>query len=272
MNSELLQSKGEYRKQLQTFEHLITCAVRVSDASGGIHTSNLGIEATKIYTRITLSAMTIGSILPTNQVNKTKLWDFPSVASLGRAFMETCHRYLYLCEDALSEDEAEFRLKLFFYHMNCEKYRLYKDFEAKPEVLADFEEKIPQAKVALIASTIYKTLPSHMAEKVRRGNTEMHISDEVVANKHALIGGRFKPIYRLLSNYAHGAPFATYSQSNTRGRGFANVAEIQYIELIVRLLNHYLSVAILNQVRLLNMHDTQKKEVAYATSVRCGWE
>lgn len=245
--------KAEYAEALKTFERLMDTAITFSDVSGGLYTTNLGIEATKVYTRLTLSAMTITSVLPENCVNSTKLWDFPSVASLARTFLETCHRYLYLSERNLDEQDEKFRLKLYFFHMNSEKYRLFKEFGADQKTLSNFEENLPKAKDALMSSPIYSTLSTHMAEKVRRGNTGMHLSDDALAERYCLLGGKFKPIYRLLSNHSHGAPFATYSQSNERGRGFENNAEVDYITLTLMLLNQYLAIVIQRQVKLLSL-------------------
>lgn len=241
-------------------------AITFSDASGGINTSNLGVESTKIYTRLVLSAMTINAILPKNKINKTQLWDFPSVATLARAFIETCHRYLYLSQPGINETEAEFRISLFFYHMNSEKYRLYNEFDAEKKVLEEFEAKLPQAKVKLLALPIYSALSKYKAEKIRRGNSAMHFTDDEIANQFSLVGGHFKPIYRLLSNHCHGSPFATYSQSNERGRGFENKAEKDYMVLALQLLNQYLSKVIISQVELLSLLSVSPESYEYAKS------
>jgi hypothetical protein len=267
MANEMHPQKTEYREALKTFERLVRTAVVFSDASGGIDTTNLGIEATKLYTRITLSAITIDSILPENRVNGTSLWDFPSVAALARTFLETCHRYLYLSDRNLDTEDAKFRLKLYYFHMNSEKYRLYKEFGADQKVLTDFEKKLPEAQSALMASPIFSSLSKYMAEKVRRGNTDMHLSDNTIAEKYSLAGGRFKPIYRLLSTHSHGTPFATYSQSNERGRGFENEAEMSYITLIINLLNNYLAVVILSQAALLSLENIDPKGLEHAKQV-----
>jgi hypothetical protein len=253
-----------YPDTLATFEKLVCVAISFSDASGGIYTSNLGIEATKVYTRLTLSAMTINALLPGNCINRTKLWDFPSVATLTRTFLETCHRYLYLAEAGLSPDESEFRLKLFYYHMNSEKYRLYKEMSARHETLQDFESRLPTARAEIEASPVYAALHKHRADKVRSGHTEMHLTDEEVAARSNLAGGRFKSIYRLLSNHSHGSPFATFSQSNTRGRGVENDVERDYMTLSITLLDQYLSTVIVRQVQLLSLEPTHPEGYEFA--------
>lgn len=256
-----------YSEELKIFEKLVVMAISVSDKSGGINTSTLGIEATKIYTRLTLSAMTINAILPRNSVNGHLLWDFPSVAILGRAFLETTHRYLYLCIPGSSEGERKFRQKLHYFHMNSEKYRLYSESGSHHEWLPEFEERLPLEKALLMESPIYNKLDKNTQKKVRSGNTDMHLTDEQMADEHKLAFGQFKAIYRLLSNHSHGSPFATTSQSNQRGRGFENEAERDYLALVLVLLNRYLSKGIISQVKLLSLDKNCRSAKSYAENI-----
>lgn len=256
-----------YLDELRVYEQLIPNLVQVSDSSGGINTSTRGIEGTKIYTRLVLSAMTIGAVLPGNQVNHSSLWDFPSVAILARSLMETTHRYLYLIEPGISEEEAWFRQKLHFYRINCEKYRLYSEKEDL-EILKEFEKKLPEAKTELIASPVYMGLDKNMMKKIRSGNTDMHFTDAEVADKNDLIKDHFGFYYRLFSIHSHGSPMATTAQSNTRGRGFENEAEGFYLALATCVLNRYLSKALLSQVELLSLQKKCSEAVNCATIVQ----
>lgn len=256
-----------YADELSFYEQLIPLLVQVSDSSGGIDTTTIGIEGTKIYTRLVLGAMTIGAILPGNQVNDAKLWDFPSVAILARSLMEATHRFLYLIEPSLSEQEAEFRRKLHFYRINYEKYRLYSEKD-DPDAVKEFEENLPKSKAELMASPIYAGLDKNMAKKVRSGNADMHLTDADVAKAHGLISEHFGFYYRLLSVHSHGSPMATTSQSNIRGRGTENEAERFYLALVLRLLNRYLSKALLSQVALLSLQDKCSTAVSFANTLQ----
>jgi len=243
----------KYSDELRLYEELVPQLVQVSDSSGGIDTTTIGIEGTKIYTRLVLSAMTIGAILPNNSVNRSGLWDFPSVAILARSVIEAVHRYLYLIDPGISVEEKTFRRKLHFYRINCEKYRLFSEKD-DAEILKEFEDKLPLAKAKIMESPIYLGLTKNVAKKVRSGNTDMHLLDAEVSRANDLINEHFGFFYRLLSNHSHGSPFATTSQSNTRGRGTKNDAESFYLGLTVRLLNRYLSKSLLSQVELLSLH------------------
>lgn len=267
MTSPKRDEELSYPDELHVYEQLIFHLVQVSDSSGGIDTSTIGIEGTKIYTRLVLGAMTIGAILPGNQANNSKLWDFPSVAILARSLFEATHRHLYLIEPGISEDESVFRRKLHFYRINCEKYRLY--FERKDlELLKEFEEKLPESKAQLMASPIYAGLDKNMAKKVRSGNTDMHLTEEEVASAYGLIKKHFGFYYRLLSIHSHGSPMATTAQSNTRGRGFENEAERFYLALVLSLLNRYLSKALLFQTELLSLQSKCSVAVQFAKTVQ----
>jgi hypothetical protein len=256
-----------YTTELIAYEKLVRNAVVVSDCSGKIQTTTLGIEATKIYTRLTASVITIDRILPKNRLNDCDFWDFPSVATLSRPFIETCHRYFYLAEPGESEEEKFFRRKLHFYHLNSEKYKLYKEIGYGEDVLAEFEIALPKAKNELVNSDFYKTLAPHIKKEVRSGNTEMHLTNDEVAELYDLAFGHHKSMYRLLSNHAHGSPFATTSQSDERGRGFENPAERDYLSLCLMLLERYLSRVIMCQIGLMGIEEKCSSELLNARLV-----
>ncbi|MBX6963910.1 DUF5677 domain-containing protein [Alcaligenes faecalis] len=258
---------GSYEDELKQYEQLIPYLIQVSDSSGGIITNTIGIESTKIYTRLVLGAMTIGSILPANQVNHSSLWDYSSVAILTRSLMEAAHRYFYLVEPGLSEEETNFRQQIYFYRINCEKYRLYSE-KIEHEVLKGFEENLPVAKAAIMQSNVYAALDKNMAQKIRSGNSDMHLTDAEVAKRNGLITENFEFFYRLLSVQAHGSPMATTSQSNSRGRGLGNEAESFYLSLVLRLLSHYLSKTLLSQVELLSLHEKCSEPISFAREVQ----
>lgn len=259
--------KKNYDVALDTYQELVLAAIRFSDLSGGIATTRRTIESTKIYTRITLSAMTINAILPRNLVNNTNLWDFPSLAALTRTFIEVCHRYLYLSEGGLTEDDSAFRQSLYYFHLNSEKYKLQKD-SGMPQAIPDvFEVELPKARAELMTYATYKALHKKRAEAVRSGNACMHLTDEEVSMRFDLLSEKFAQMYRLLSTHAHGAPFATNSQSNIRGRGIENITETTYFHLALLVLHRYLSKAIINQANLLSLKDQASEHYQVCTQV-----
>jgi putative NIF3 family GTP cyclohydrolase 1 type 2 len=168
-------------------------------------------------------------------------------------FMEVCHRYLYLSEGGLSTEDAAFRQSLYYYHLNAEKYKLYLQSDVAADTLKGFEEGLPESKAQLLEYPAYKALHKKRADDVRAGNVCMHLTDEEVSLRFGLMHGKFKQMYRLLSAHAHGAPFATSSQSDERGRGIENETETGYVYLALGVLQQYLSKAIVSQADMLSL-------------------
>jgi hypothetical protein len=260
---ELAMYREEYEEARAIYEKLVLAAILVSDLSSNVKTTRSGIESTKIYTRITLCAMTINALLPGNSINHTALWDFPSIATLARSFAEVCHRYLYLSELNLSAEDSSFRLSLYYYHLNIEKYKLHCLSASSTVNLEEFAEKLSKAKAGLMEYATYRILDKKRAKDVRCGNVSMHLTDDEASTTFGLLSGKFRQMYKLLSNHAHGEPFATFSQSNERGRGIENETETMYVQLILLMLNQYLSKAVLNQATLLSLQEKAPDEFRY---------
>lgn len=243
-----------YPEWLKLYKQLVEYLISTSDKSGGVQTESLYIESTKIFTRTVLSCMTINSIFPYNHINNNRLWDQSSIGTLTRSVLETMHRFLYLTEQGLSEEEKRFRLKLYYYHVNCEKYKMHKGMQ-RSDYIEEFEQRLPQARLEIVRSDIYKKLEPNLKRKIRKGYTDMYKSDIEIAKQYGLIGDQFGFLYRLLSNHAHGAPFSVYSQSNDRGRGEENDIDRQYLILYLMALVQYISKIIPIQIDILKIRN-----------------
>lgn len=96
-----------------------------------------------------MTSLSIVNLLPNNIFPfKWEFWDFFSIASLTRNFIENYHIFFYIGVDNISEEERDFRLKLLNYHWNNEKYKLYSDFRDDVTLLREFEDNLPLAKEA----------------------------------------------------------------------------------------------------------------------------
>ncbi|HHF2906832.1 TPA: hypothetical protein ACVO3F_004440 [Vibrio diabolicus] len=133
-----------------------------------------------------------------------------------------------------------------------EKYRLYSS-QPDHEVLESFKVGLPKSKKEIVESTFFSSLPKHMQNKIKSGNADMHVSDEVISKRYGLIKAQYSFYYRILSNHSHGSPLSTTSQSNIRGRGIKNDAELFYITLTLQILNRYLSHVISAQIELMSL-------------------
>ena len=230
--------------------------------SGGINASPIGIICTQIYTRITISSMTVYSILPHNIINQCNLWDLASFASLTRMLVETCHRYFYLADVDASSDKSQrdFRLMLYYYHLNCEKYKLLKAVNSADESLKEFRDNLQISKRELIGHAEYSKLDANRAYKVRSGNVDMHFTDAEMVAYIDVVGRRYGAIYRILSAHAHGTPLATISQSNERGRGIESESERIYYIGLLTIIMKYLSKLVLRKTTMLKLQNCNIEE------------
>ncbi len=233
-------------------ERLLKAAIDVSHVAGGIQTSTRYVQATKLYTRLTVAAYTFVRLLPANGITRdaVEFWDWPSVACVARNIVETYHMFHYLSAATLSEEECDMRISLMHLHLNSEKYRLYKEWKPDHEVLKEFEQGLPKDRIRLREKSAFKKLPQARQTELLKGRNAMHLTHAEVGESLPFIGKHFRPLYRLLSTHVHSVPFSFQAQSNERGRGDENDAERFYMSLAISIVVRYLSAAILDMARI----------------------
>jgi len=237
-----------YESELKKLDDLLGTAILVSDTIGGIKTSTRYVRATQLYTRLVAASLTFLRVLPGNKHARTDVewWDWPSIGMLARGLIETYNTFFYIGVEKVSSAEVEFRINLMHFHLNSEKYRLYRDWGKPDEELQDFVEGLPIDKDRLKANVSFQSLPERQQIQLLKGKTPMHLSHHEINERAKIITKSFKPIYRLFSNQVHTTPLSFQSQSNIRGRGFENDAERFYITLATQVAVKYLANAVIN--------------------------
>ena len=255
-------SRSDYDKQLADFESVLLAAMKISTTLGGIYTTWRNIRATQLYTRMTISSFTFTSLLPGSRRHprRDEFWDWPSVASVARNIIEAYLLYFYTGIDQIPEEEARFRLELFTYHINSEKYRLYSDWKAGQDVLRPFEDGLPRSREALKAHPFFNSLTQPQRDRAISGKSPTYLSRDELIARLPFDGSELKPFYRFLSNQTHTTPFSFFSQSNQRGRGEENEAERGYILFATRLVWKYLSAAAIGTERMFPDHYATTKD------------
>ena len=238
-------------RNLYEFKALVAMA-GVSSNAGAINTSTRYIRTTQLFTRMTISGFSFLCLLPGSSLAKThdEFWDWPSIASIARNIVETYHLFWYLADPALSEKEVCMRIDLMRFHLNCEKFKLYKEQGAPEEVLREFEEGLPKDRAALAADPVFVALPKELRSRLLKGKTPMHLTHAQIAERLSFLNGQFRPMYRLFSNQVHSTPFSFQSQSNDRGRGFENDAERFYIIIAIKAVIKYFTTAVIEMGRI----------------------
>ncbi len=238
----------EYLEELKKIETIVGSAIMVSSSIGGIKTNSRNIRAVQLYTKLTLSSMSIMRLLPHNTYCSMteEIWDFASVSCLARSFLESYHMFFYVGIEKISEEEFEFRSLLMNYHRNYEKYKMYKGRVNDENVIKEFEEGLPKEKEVLSAHPFINTFSPEVKRTLLKGNKAVYLSQKQISERIPFNTEEFDFFYRFYSNHTHSSPLGFMSQSNVRGRGNENEAERRYLIYAMNLVGKYLSAAIID--------------------------
>lgn len=244
--------KTNYIERLKLFEDFIDFAIEISNKVANIHVPWHIVRASQLYTRLTMTSLSIVHLLPENNIFpfKWEYWDFFSVASLTRNLVENYHMFFYIGIDHVTEEERDFRLKLLYYHWNNEKYKLYSDLRANIILLREFENNLPITKESLKNHAFFQSLDRRKKDKILSGNSAMYLTNKEISERISFNTEEFSSLYRLFSNHTHSSPFAFFTMSNERGRGEENEAELAYISIALDVCIKYLSAAIIDMINL----------------------
>ena len=216
--------KRVYSENLETFENFFDFSVDVSDSVSHIHLPGHLVRANQLFTRLTVTSMSIIHLCPANRTwaSSSQFWDFISIATLARNLIENYHAFFYIGVEEVTPEERSFRLDLFNFHLNNEKYKLFKEGGSSDEILKEFEQKLPIEKAALIAHPFFPHLSKEKSKKIVKGDEAMILTQKEISRRIPFKTDEFVPIYRLFSNQAHSTPFAFFPQNHERGRGEEN--------------------------------------------------
>ena len=245
---------SEYLNKLEKLQNYLDFGIDVSEVCAGQKGVDWHlVRANQLYIRLTVSCLSYIRLLPYNRHFPAdyEFWDLFSILSISRNIIETYIMFWYIAVDGISQEERKLRLDILMYHLNNEKYKLYRDFNADSEYLHEFEAKLPQKKQDFTDSEIF----TRYVEKSRRknilnGKEAKYLSNIEIMNKMPSRTEEFVPLYRLFSNHTHSMPFAFFSLDNQRGSGRRNQAEIHYIEISLEFVTKYLLCAIVDTITL----------------------
>src|ERR1700757_3323795 len=98
-------------------DHLIA-AIEASNKAAGKKAKPRVFWTSVIFTRLCTLSASIQQLLPVKGLGEQKArnWDFSSVASLARNFIECYQTFFYLCIDEITEEEWSLRKGIFNLH------------------------------------------------------------------------------------------------------------------------------------------------------------
>lgn len=240
-----------YQAELSGFHLALRVTLEVSDNQHGIRTDGRGVRAVRIFTRQTMTGLSLNKLLPSEFSEKGgngSLYDLPSVASLVRNLIEG---YLSLCFfglESIDDDEAELRFFILQLHRNKEWYEIRKLLNPDDPELKDFKNGIRQEKLRIRNHPGFQKLSEDHRRYVMNGR-EIYTTKSEFEKKLPECNG-LRRDYRLLSNLIHPLPLSIERINNEQGRGDFNMADLRYMYMMTVIAKRYLAASTVGVCKL----------------------
>ncbi|MGB3182057.1 MAG: hypothetical protein WBB45_11740 [Cyclobacteriaceae bacterium] len=225
---ELRKIEADFLEELNLYEKVLKATRFLSLNQHGINTTGRGVRAVKIFTRQTLTGISLKKILPKpspKQPGENDFWDIGSIASLSRNLLEGYLSLNYFGLEQISGSEAELRFFILQLHKNTEWFSIRKREMDKKEY-DQFEEGIKEQKGRVKNHPYMKLLSSNHRKRAKQGN-EMY-KTKYDFEKEFFVCENLTKYYRLLSNFVHPTPLSTERTDDEKGRGVGSDNDIGY--------------------------------------------
>jgi len=230
----------EYKK----YSKVLAVTTKISLNQHGIDTDGRGIRAVRIFTRQTLSGMSLSKVLPKLSPEldpDSEFWDLCSLASMSRNILEAYLAIYYSGTELISEEEAELRFFIGQLHRNREWYQIHKKRNSDEDVLRAFEEGMLEQKNRIKEHPYLGNLSHPQKNKALKGDemyytkADFELKDEVCKD--------LRMDYQLLSNFVHPLPLSIERIDNDRGRGESNMYDVTYSIVCLKVATRYLAAS-----------------------------
>lgn len=260
----MTQIETDYIEERILYNSVLEVTAIISLNQHGIQTDGRGVRAVKIFTRQTLTGLSLDKILPSHKFlenEKEDFWDISSIASLSRNILEGFLSLIFFGLEKITSEEAEIRFFILQLHRNTEWYNIRKDDNPNDSELELFSKGILEQKERIKNHPFLKELSKPQKEKVLGGH-EIYKTKADFENELIVCKGLRKN-YRLLSNLVHPLPLSVERVDNVRGRGVRNEFDMYYSLISMMLARRYLAASTIGVADLFpeSLGHKFKKEV-----------
>ncbi|MBK8058520.1 MAG: hypothetical protein IPK33_11845 [Gemmatimonadetes bacterium] len=243
-----LHNSDGFATERDALDDLVDAVLKVSSQQGGRQIAARLTVGINLYTRMTVAAVSLLRLLPGNRLVEerwTPWWDWPTTAAVARNVIEAYLMFHYVAIEPISVDEDDLRRQVFWYHDNWEKRRLYQDWGASPEVLAEFDEKLPRDRTVIEKNAAFALLTKDQQKRALSGHHAIYLTRTELRARLPFSSSEMPGLYRLLSANVHAAPFSFHRQDNSRGRGMENEADRGYMCLASHFSRKYIAASVI---------------------------
>ena len=245
--------KTKYIEERILYNKVLNATQLISLNQHGINTDGRGVRGMKIFTRQTITGMSLSKLLPREDFYLEKdvdFWDISSIASLSRNILEGFLSLHFFGLEKVSPQEAELRFFILQLHRNTEWYNIRKVNNQGNNELIDFEKGIPEQKERIKNHIYINKLPEVQRKRALRGieiyKTKADFEKELSFCKN------LRKTYRLLSNLVHPLPLSIERTDNDRGRGERNGYDMSYVIISMMIARCFLAASTVGIVDLFS--------------------
>lgn len=240
----LTEAERSYLSEVELFDKVVDAAALISINQHGIDADGRGIRASGIFTRQTLTAISLKTMLPRPSIkthNESILWDIGSIASLARNLLEGYLALHYFGIELISQEEAELRFFLLQLHRNVEWYEIVKASDPNDPSLKEYEDGIPKQKESVRKHPFLSSLTDAQKNRAIRGH-EMY-KTKADFERELKICSSLRRDYRYLSNLVHPLPFSIERVDVNKGRGIGSDADVAHCLFCLMIARVYLAAS-----------------------------
>jgi hypothetical protein len=240
----LTQIEKVYLEELSRYDQVLDVTMHISRNQHRISTDGRGMRGMKIFTRQTLTGVSLRQILaqPSTMTHpNAEIWDITSIASLSRNLMEGYIQLHFYGLETVSEEEAELRFFIAQLHRNKTWKNIIEATDPDNSILEDFKNGIPEELERIKTHPFYISLDKDQRKRIIERN-DIYKSKADFENQLEVCQN-FTIDHRHLSNLAHPLPFSFERIDNKKGRGIGSDAEVNYSIVCLMIARKYLAAS-----------------------------
>jgi hypothetical protein len=231
----------QYDTNRAKYAEAVFDCIYVSGRTGGRNAGERCYWASVLFTKFTVTAISLLKLLPARRESGTETteepsfriairnnWDFTAIAALSRTLFENVITLFYLCFDSIDEDEWLCRLNLMQLHDFITRRKTWHTGEPQSQ---DTAHVVDDLHKKLNGRAYFNSLTPKKRTEFLRGTKIHFLSHEEILKRMGKtdVEGYVK-LWHWWSSYAHSFPMSYYRMAEqARGGGIQNNQDLLYI-------------------------------------------
>jgi hypothetical protein len=226
----------EYVERIHAFDGAVRECISVSRELSGIPSpTSSHFWASILFTTLCTRAVSIATLAPYSPWSKHLIdqWDYASLASLTRSFLEIRLAFFYLAIEPCTDAEWNCRWNVFNIHDCTARIHMLAELQSDTDS-AGFQGQLDELRTRLLGNQFFLSLPEKQRKQLLNGKVAYLSPLEDIAVRAGVELRTFRWMYKFFSSHVHGLPMSYYRMGDgDRGRGTHSETEEAYTSLCI---------------------------------------